>query len=489
MVERQKKPRTLVERLARRGLIARWVSFVTRDIWYVEVRKQSWLRGFFTRVVRIVLISGRGFERDRCMQKAQALTYMTIFSLPAFLALVFSIAKGFKAYKRLKEGPIDSFLDSAFPQSEGEGAMKIRELVDQIFAYVDRADLSVLTTVGILFVLYATIKMLSGIEAVFNEIWGVQRARTLIRKFADYLAIVLVTPLILLVGTTFTAFIQTGGKIGSFEIHPLPVVGKALLTAIPVVSIWVGMSLILLTLPNTRVKLSAALVGGLFAGVAWQIAQVLFFSFQGGLVRLNAIFASFAAVPMLLTWIYFSWVALFLGAELSAAFQNEALFTSIARTGKIDQRLRELLAPRLAGRIAHAFVHGLAPPTAPQLATELGVAPRAVMQVLEALERHRLIAQTAEEDEEGYLPARDPDTITVLDLLHALRRERGVNPIGAVNKLDERVDRIMKGFDDELGKSLHNYTLRELARTLTEESDAPDMSGQAEARPAEHPSA
>lgn len=382
MIERQKKPRSLIDRLAKRGFLARWLSFVTKDIWHVEVRKQSWLRGFFTRFARIVLISGRGFERDRCMQKAQALTYMTIFSLPAFLALVFSIAKGFKAYQRLKEGPIDSFLDSAFPPTEGEGALKIRELVDQIFAYVDRADLSVLTTVGILFVIYATIKMLASIEGVFNEIWGVQRSRTLIRKFADYLAIVLVTPLVLLVGTAFTAFIQTGGKIGDFEIHVYPFLGKALLTAIPVLSIWIGMALILLTLPNTRVKLSAALVGGLFAGVAWQLAQVFFFAFQGGLVRLNAIFAGFAAVPMLLAWIYLSWVALFLGAELSAAFQNEALFTSIARTGKVDQRLREQLAPRLAGRIAHAFLNGLQPPTAPQLSTEMGVAPRAVNSTL-----------------------------------------------------------------------------------------------------------
>jgi len=486
MIDQSRRPgarRALWERLARRGFLGRLVQFVTRDIWHVDGREISFLRALFTRLARVVLIAARGFERDRCMQKAQALTYMTMFSLPAFLALVFSIAKGFNVYERLKAGPIDSFLDNAFPPTEGEGALKIREVVDQIFAYIQNTDLSVLTTVGILFAVYATIKMLASIERVFNEIWGVQRSRTLIRKFADYLSIVLVTPLILLVGTAFTALIKTGGSIGSFEIHVYPFLGRAFLTAIPVLSIWLGMSLILLTLPNTRVKISAALVGGLFAGIAWQVAQLLFFQFQGGLVRLDAIFAGFAAVPMLLAWIYLSWVALFLGAELSAAVQNLTLFTSIARTGHVDQRYREQLALRLVGRITHAFLNGLPAPTAPQLATELGVAPRTILEVFDALERHRLIAQTADEDDEGYLPARDPDTITVLDLLHALRREKGVNTMATRNKLDERVDRILTGFDGELDQSLHNHTLRELARTLTEESDARASNEKAQPHP------
>jgi membrane protein len=264
--------------------------------------------------------------------------------------------------------------------------------------------------------------------------------------------------------------------------------GGSSVKILPLFAVWFGLTFVYLTLPNTSVRFSSALVGGITAGTIWQGVQVLHLAGQIELARYNTIYASFAAVPMLLLWIYLSWSVFVLGGELAFAHQNERVFTSMARTGKVDQDFRERIAPRLAGRIAAAFLTGKPAPTGGELASDLGVAPRTVAQVLEALVCAKLLSRTSEETDNGYLPARDPESITVLDLLHALRREEGASDPTVQNKLDERVERILGAFDEELAKSLHNYTLSELARTLTEEEPQPEPQTKPARRAAEHPS-
>jgi DNA-binding IscR family transcriptional regulator len=175
---------------------------------------------------------------------------------------------------------------------------------------------------------------------------------------------------------------------------------------------------------------------------------------------------------MLLLWVYLSWGIFLVGAELAFAVQNEPAFTSMARTGKVDATFRERIAPRLAGRIVHAFLRGQSAPTTAELAGELGVAPRTVAQVLESLCLANLLARTPVGIDDGFLPARDPATITVLDLLFALRREEGASVPPVRNRLDERVDRVLAALDEENRRSLSNHTLAELARTLAEEPEA-----------------
>jgi membrane protein len=479
-------------RAHRKGLAGKVANFVARDLWMIEVGNLSRARAFLTRGLRVSLIATQGFLRDRCIQQSAALTYLTIFSLPALLAMVFAVAKGFKAYEYLKEKQIDAFLDRYFPvqvvqrqgaDAVGSGSEKMRDVIDQVFTYVQNADLRALTSVGLVLLVYTTIKMLGAIEKAFNEIWGVQRARSLVRKLSDYLAIVVVAPLAMVVATAFTGFIQarkTDGALGALALGLSPV-----LAIVPILAICLGMTLVILTVPNTRVRLLPALVGGTVAGILWQFAQLAFVEFQLGLARVDAIFSSFAAVPLLLSWINFSWLTLFVGAELSFAVQNEGIVTSIARTGILDQRFKEGVAPRLAGRIAAAFLAGERPPTAAMLSSELGISPRAVSDVLEPLVRARHLARTVEEAEEGYVPARDPDAITVLDLLLALRVEEGASPVPSRSKVDERVDRILAGFEEAQRASLFNHTLRELARSEGEAlSPSSSKAGDAEPRAA-----
>lgn len=459
------------------GFAKRSVRFVSHDLWMIELGSVSGLNRWLTRTARVCVIATREFLRNRCMQHAMALTYLTIFSLPALLALVFSVAKGLNVFSKLKEGPIDGFLDHAFPEAvvvEGEameqvaegagvaaggGGQGIRDMVEHIFTKVQEADLGVLSALGVLFLVFTALKMLGSVEAAFNHIWGVKRSRSLLRKFTDYLAIVAVAPLMLMVGTGFTGLLSSS-KLRGF----LGDENSFFFTwAIPVISICLGMTLVLSTLPNTRVRLRNALAGGLVAGISWQLAQLAFVNVQIGLMSANPILSSFAAVPLLLSWIYFSWLTLFVGCEVSYASQNVDLITTVARTGKVDQAYRESLAPRLAGRVAAHFLAGEEPPSVDDLAAETGLAPRLLGEVLDQLVEQRILAATGEEQEETFLPARDPATIRLSDVLSAMRRIPDCQAPPEHSELDQRSSQALAALQLEQSASQHNLSLEELA--------------------------
>jgi membrane protein len=477
-----RKPPVSRKRVWQRGPIGRVARFATHGVWHTELGGLPTFRRWFTRTWRVLHIAITGFFRDRSSRQAAVLTYITIFSLPALLAFSFSIAKGFGAYEGLKTNVIDPFLDENFgakaepvaevdlagasdlaaeglaasAESGAAGTAQLREAVDQIFDYVETADLKALGLIGLLLLMYSAVKMLSAIEFSLNEIWGVQSRRTFVRRVTNYLAIVVVAPILLIASSALTVYLRE--KLGMGWLAAL----------LPTVFVWLAITFVYMIMPSSRVGFRSAILGGVVAGLGWQLVQFGHVEFQVGIARWNAVYSSFAAIPLLLVLVYLSWTVFLAGAQLAYAHFSEPLYTSIARTGQVDQRYRESLAPRLVGRITAAFLAGEPPPDTQRLATNLSVAPRTVGEVLGALDRHDLVVQTGEERDQGWLPGRDPATITMLDLLRALRTDGSERP-PAQTGLDERVDRILEQFDETVGSSAPNLSMRELAHTLDED--------------------
>ncbi|MEX1023659.1 MAG: YhjD/YihY/BrkB family envelope integrity protein [Planctomycetota bacterium] len=511
----QRRHPSFVDRISRRGPLQRMRRFFLRDLWMQDVARQSWVRARITRTLRILAITARGVMRDEVKKHAQALTYITVFSMIPLLAFAFAIAKGFGAYRPDQAQAVTRMLDDLFgarvesyeptieprdgatepaidaergregdaapgtvppdPEaldrpSAGDGvtdgaptrgspptAISLREGIELVRQQAEKADLKALGALGLFFLLYAMIRMLGALEASLNDIWGIQRQRSFVRKVTDYTAIMVVTPVIVIGGTVW---LQREEFIGD----------SFLLALVPLFATSLGMAFALYTFPNGHVNPDSALVGGLLAGVGWQAILFLIVQGQIGLARLEGLYATFAAIPMLLLFFYFSWWILLVGGEVAYAHQNEPVFTSIARTGAIDQAWRESLAPRLAGRIAHAFLAGEPPPTATSLASELGVPPRHVGAILDELVVRGLLARvTDEDDEEAFLPARDPVTITLLDLLEALRHDGEINVMPTPTRLDLTVDRLLARLRAESRASASNVDLVQLAASLEEE--------------------
>ena len=439
-------------------------EFLSRDLWSPDVAGFGLLRRAVYRCSRVLVLAVRGFRQHRCPFHASALTYITILSIVPLLAFVFSVAKGMGAYERLHFGVIEPFLEQNFGPESGEVGARLRGVLDQVLEFVANTDVGSLGAFGLAILLYTVVKLLGNIESSFNEIWGIRRSRTLARKVTDYVAMIVVVPILLTTAATITAAIQDPElpqRLG-LEVDVGPAL-RVLVLVSPLVAAWTAFSFLYFSMPNARTRVSSTLFAGLAAAVAWQVVQVLHVRFQIGVAKYNQIYAGFAAIPLLMIWIYASWTVVLMGAELAAAHQHEPTLRGTGRIGQRDQVWHEQLGLRVAVRVAEAFLKGGEPLRLLPLARALGVSASQLEDVLKRLEAGGVLARAGVGPRARYLPARDLDSISVSDVLVAVRGRTEPEDFPARTPGDERADRTLMRIEREILASPTNCSLRELA--------------------------
>ncbi len=465
--------------------------FVTHDLWSVEAGGLPTFRAFFLWASRILFIAIRGFRRDRCMFHASALTYITVLSIVPVLAFMFALAKGAGAYDDLVGGTIMPWLDTLFPPGEaaagqladaatsgaGTGTSSLRSTIEQILDFVGKTDASKLGLFGLAILLWAVVKLLGSVEKSFNEIWDVSASRTLIRKVSDYLAIVVIAPILMLTATAITASSQSSDAITYLKetLHLGPML-DLFVRALPLFVVWIGFTFIYMCLPNKRMRLMSGLVGGIGGGTLWHLLMVAFFSGASSTANINALYAGFAAIPILLVWICFSWVTVLFGAELAAAHQKAPTYRGSAYTGPLEKALEEMLALRALTIIADSFLQGGKTWNVEALSERMHIPELWLDEVVEHLVKGEILIRLGDGMDDGVQPARALESIRVADVLFVLRGNRQEDLYPPRNKNDERLGRILGEVDEELRTSMHNHSLRELAEDALrdrEESSAP----------------
>ncbi len=441
--------------------------FFARDLWAMEVTTLPTMRRALYAVTRVLQLTCVNFVKDRCTWRASALTYISVLSLVPLLALAFSVAKGMGAYETLLDQTIKPFLDSTFGEAAGpeDGApvSQVREAIDTMLGFVQSTNVSRLGLVGFLIVFWTVIRLLSSIEHAFNDIWGVQRARSLPRKLADYFSTVVLVPLLLVAGTGALGVVRTEIIDGPWSTSP----GLALFGSLAIV--WAAFTVAYLFMPNTQVRFSSALLGGVVGGTMWQLFQVAHLKLQMGVANYNAIYSTFAALPIFLVWVQSSWMTVLLGAEAAAAHQNEERHGQLVQSRDYDLALKEVVALRLAVRVTRAFLGALPPRTVPGLAAELACPERVVGDVARSLEHAHILAQLdSGEGQLCYVLAADPSTIHMQDVLDALKGDSILDSTRAaflaVDAEDAAVDGAFERFRRTRDQSASNLSLAELAQ-------------------------
>lgn len=459
----------MAQRMARRGPFGRVLRFFEKDAW----RRERVASGnVFFRAARILYLSTRGFLTDSCLFRASALTYITVLSLVPLLAFSFSVAKGFGFYADLLHGTINPFLDRTFGPPGGEtnlvmaapAAPEMRQAIGHVLEFVEKTDVSALGFFGLALLVFTVLKLLSTIERSFNDIWGVQRSRSLVRKVSDYLAMVVVTPIFLFVAAGLTTAAQNATAVEGLA-HQFGLGGavRVVLSLMPFLALYAGFTFIYMAMPNTKTKFVSALIGGLVAGTLWQITLILHLKFQIGIANYNAIYSSFAAFPIFLVWINISWVIVLLGAEISFAHQSEPAYAHVEQSELADHAFKERLGLRALTRIGSAFLSGRAALTASSLALEMAAPQRVLEEVLYVFVDHGLLAVTIEGEEHAFLPAKDLDSITVKSVIDALKGTAGPLDPHASSAVDAHIDRILVGLDEENTGSRYNRSIKNLA--------------------------
>ena len=391
------------------------IHYFKNDIWTNTLDKYSKQKKFWVNQLRIFILALRGFQEDQCPLRASALTFFSLLSIVPVFAMFFSIAKGFGFEKMLEKE-----LLSSFPGQESA----IHQIVDFAHAYLQNTRGGIIAFIGIVILFYTVIKVLSNIEKSFNSIWGVQKNRTLVRKFSDYISILVFSPILMIVSGSLTVFISshiqelTQSNAIFDAISPIFFIG---LRIFPYFLTWLLFAVVYIIMPNTDVRFSAALYGAFVAGTLFQIIQWAFITFQFGVTKYNAIYGSFAALPLFLIWLQVSWNTVLLGAEITYASQNVRKYEFERESKNISIAFFRLLAIRVTQYIINKFYKEEPVQSHDTISQNLHLPIRLVRKVLDHLKSADLIAEVVHEDNQtGYVPALDLKRYSISLVIHRI---------------------------------------------------------------------
>lgn len=295
-------------------------------------------------ICRIIFITAKEFQKNDLSLRAAALTFTIMLSLVPMLAMSTALVKGLGGGDQLrkvvynyvdtlestsvlqKSSDAESTAESEAP-AQSNLAQHLRSAVDKVFAYVDRTNFATLGTFGVAGMIVSVILVLGNIEMAMNTIWNVESGRSVMRKIADYLALLILMPISINVGLAASTVLTNQALLSKFSILlPMAWIQPLLLKLLPIFFLSLTLYVIYLFFPNTRVKTIPALTGALLAGFFWFEGQNIYISLQVGVSRYNAIYGSFATVPLFLLWMYFGWIFILVGAQVAFAYQNKNIY-------------------------------------------------------------------------------------------------------------------------------------------------------------------
>jgi len=439
------------------SFIKNGMHFITNKMWQIRLNKLDRKQSFLIKQLRILTLAIKGFNEKKCLVKASALTYYMLFAIVPLLALLFAVAKGFGLQEKLESYLLDDFSQYA-------------DILTQAFQYADKmlqtTQGGLIAGVGILLLVYTVLNLLSSIENFFNDIWEIKKGRTFIRRITDYLAITIFAPILLFTSSGLTIFLSS--EVTNIEgMAWLSHVGFVFKVGLKIVSLLLlsGMFTFIYTaLPNTRVKFKSALAAGIVAALAFDVLQWAYIAFQIGAVKYNAVYGSFAALPLFLIWLQYSWYIVLFGAELSFANQNVDHYELETEIQNISTRYRRVVSLLLANLVVKNFMNEKPPLTAVQIAERLDMPIRLARLIIFDFTETKIFSEvkTEKDKELAYQPAVSDAKLSVKYILDKLDN-KGVNamPIHSATEL-ENIHKIMNEFDRVLIDNKGNVLVRDI---------------------------
>ncbi len=390
-------------------LIHKIKVFILEDIWRIRPDDTTKRQFWFIKFLRIFSLAIRRFIQDNCPIKGSALTFFSLLSVVPIVAMAFGIAKGFGFMETL-----ETELHNRLAGHE-EVVTWVQEFA---LDYLENTKGGMIAGIGFGILLFAVLRLMDSIEESFNDIWDVKRSRSFTRKFSDYISLMLVAILLLVTsGSIVVAISQSISDLGVGRFASGIIIWVA-----PYLMIWLVFSLLFLIMPNTKVKPLSAVFGGIIAGSLFLGAQYGYIYFQVGVSRYNAIYGSFAALPLFLIWMQTSWMIVLFGAELSFAHQNERSFEFEEDTRNMSLYAQKLACILLVREVNKAFDMGEKPYSVSDLSQRLKLPIRLSNDLVYKLIDAGVLLSVSDDskDETLVLPAFDINKMDVAGILKRL---------------------------------------------------------------------
>ena len=387
--------------------LQRIIQFMKVDIWRLTPADVPPPYYVAVSALKKLLLAVRFFTTKGVFESAAALTYSTLLAIVPISAVVFAIARGFGFSKY-----IEDWFRSAL-SSQPQAADTIIRFVN---SYLVHTHSGVILGIGLVFMLWTVLMLTRNIEQTFNNIWQVERERSLVRTVTDYLAMFFMLPIIIILISGVSVFLTAVVK----QTHEYLLLGPMMRLSIDIMP-YVVMSAVFIALyvfmPNTKVKIGYTIIPGILAGVAMQLLQLFYVHCQLFLSSYNAVYGSFAALPLFMLWVQISWTICLFGAELSYTNQNLETFAFLAKTDDISHRYRLMMSALLLNKICKRFAEGRKPYSALELKLETGIPIRVTTDLLHDMVKIHLLSESIggkrSDDEVLYQPAEDLERITV----------------------------------------------------------------------------
>jgi membrane protein len=415
-------------------------------------------KSFVIKQLRIFILAFRGFVEEELLIRASALTYYTLLAIVPIVAMGFGIAKGFG---------LEAFLEKQLREVFTGREEVFNWIMEFSYSMLQTTQGGVVAGVGLIILLYTIIIVMMYVEETFNNIWHVKEARPWARKVSDYFAMMLVAPLFLILSSAATVFLTTEASNLLSQLTFLNFISGPLLFLInltPYVLIWIVLMLLYMVMPNINVKPGSALIGAIIAGSVFIVVQWLYIYFQVGVSRYNAIYGSFAALPLLLLWMRLSWLIVLFGAEISYANQNVEHYEFEHESKNISPYNKKILSLYIFNLLAKRFAQGETPLTAPQISQELEIPITIVRSILDDLYEVKLINRTLAEHhkENAYQPASDIHKINIRNVMAKLDH-KGMDVLLAKDSEElEKIKSTINHFSEMLANAPENKLVKDI---------------------------
>lgn len=383
------------------------MHFLKVDIWRVQRDEVSAVRFFFYKLLKMLLLTVEWFLDKKMFVAAASLTYSTLLAIVPIIAVVFAIARGFG---------YNIYIEQWFRDTLSSQPQAAETIISFVNSYLVHTKSGVFLGVGLLFMLWTVIMLIDNIEQVFNDIWQVNKPRSIYRTITDYTSMFFLAPIGIVVTSGLTIAVTSFAGNNLSETYVLGPLLRFLIDLTPFLLMSAVFVFLYIFMPNTKVNFSSAIVPGILAGCAMQGLQFAYIHSQIWVTGYNAIYGSFAALPLFLLWLQISWIICLFGANLCYTNQNLEDFAFRTNTSDLSHRYKLMLSLLLASRICKRFEEGERPYTALELKLQTGIPIRMVHDLLNELVELNVISEvnTGDKgDDTYYQPAISLDKLSV----------------------------------------------------------------------------
>ncbi len=434
-------------------IVSKIKTFFQVTLWRELPETSNLIMHGLVNTLRVSYIMVRELATGELNLRAMSLVFTTLLSLVPLIAVAFSVLKAFGVHNQI-EPVLLGLLEPLGPRGE--------DITANIIGFVQNVKVGVLGSLGVAMLFYTIIALVQKIENAFNFVWRVKRARTLARRFTDYLSVVMIGPLLVFTGLGVAATVLNHDVVQQMQaVEPFGTVLVLISKLLPYVMIILAFTFLYKFIPNTQVKLAPALIGATVAGILWVTLGTLFASFVASSSSYTAIYSSFAILFFFMIWLYLAWFILLTGSQVAFYLQHPKLVRLGGKPYSLSPRLREKEGLWLMTVIARRFYLQQPALSLQELEEQTALVTSILQELLMTLEQGGLLVELAG-DNTAYVPARDIASIKVSMVLTCLRTAEESDLLGIKSLADPSVDKLLQQLALAQDSVLSEVTLRDL---------------------------